>query len=56
VQVLGPDGGPVAPEQEGDLRLRDRGDQTGVKPSADAGWIYPGQRARLMKNNVLVIC
>jgi acyl-coenzyme A synthetase/AMP-(fatty) acid ligase len=55
LQVLGDDGAPVAPEREGELRFRDRGDQTGVRPSENAGWIYPGQRAHLMKNNVLAI-
>jgi len=55
VQVLGSDGAAVGPEQEGELRFRDRGDQTGVQPGEDAGWIYPGQRARLMKNNLLAI-
>jgi hypothetical protein len=55
LQVLGDDGAPAAPGQEGELRFRDRGDQTGVRPSKDAGWIYPGQRARLMTNNVLAI-
>jgi acyl-coenzyme A synthetase/AMP-(fatty) acid ligase len=55
LQVLGDDGAPLAPEREGELRFRDRGDQTGVRPSKDAGWIYPGQRARLMTNNVLAI-
>jgi acyl-coenzyme A synthetase/AMP-(fatty) acid ligase len=55
VQVLGNDGAPVGPEQEGELRFRDRGDQTGVKPSEDSGWIYPGQRARLMNDNLLAI-
>jgi hypothetical protein len=56
----GDDRAPLAAEREGELRFRDRGDQAGSKPSgpgdADAGWIYPGQRARLMKNNLLVIC
>ena len=49
---------PLAAEQEGELRFRDRGDQTGTKRfgSDDPdGWMYPGQRARLMKNNLLVI-
>jgi hypothetical protein len=55
VQVLGNDGAAVGPEQEGALRFRDRGDQTGVNASEHTGWIYPGQRARLMKNNVLAI-
>jgi hypothetical protein len=55
VQVLRNDGAPAGPEQEGELRFRDRGDQTGVKPSEDSGWIYPGQRARLMNDNLLAI-
>jgi hypothetical protein len=46
---------PLSPGQEGELRFRDRGDQTGTRPTDDAGWIYPGQRARLMKNNLLVM-
>jgi acyl-coenzyme A synthetase/AMP-(fatty) acid ligase len=55
LEILGNDGAPVAPEREGELRFRDRGDQTGARPTEDIGWIYPGQRARLMKNNVLAI-
>jgi hypothetical protein len=55
----GNDRAPLVAEQDGELRFRDRGDQTGVAPPAfdaqDAGWIYPGQRGRLMKNNLLVV-
>jgi hypothetical protein len=58
VQVVDADRTPLQPEQEGELRFRDRGDQSGIAASAtpDAGWIYPGQRARLMRNNLMVIC
>ncbi len=56
VQVVGTDGAPLAPEQEGDLRFRDRGDQTGGARDFDAGWINPGQRARLMRHRLLVVC
>jgi hypothetical protein len=56
-QVLGGDGAAVADEQEGELRFRDRGDQGGAPKDAgdDRGWIYPGQRARLMRNRLLVV-
>jgi hypothetical protein len=50
LEVLAPDRAPLAAGAEGELRFRARGDQ------ADVGWTYPGQRARLMANNLLVIC
>jgi acyl-coenzyme A synthetase/AMP-(fatty) acid ligase len=54
-QVVRSDGAPAAPEQEGDLRFRDRGDQTGGSEDQSAEWTYPGQRARLMRNRLLVL-
>jgi hypothetical protein len=57
VQVVGEGRVPLAAEQEGELRFRDRGDQNGRPNHAedDGGWIYPGQRARLMRNRLLVV-
>jgi hypothetical protein len=61
MQVVGENGAEAATaEEEGELRFRDRGDQGGGTKDAEAGdhagWIYPGQRARLLKNRLLVIC
>jgi acyl-CoA synthetase (AMP-forming)/AMP-acid ligase II len=57
VQVIGDGSGddrpPLGVEREGELRFRDRGDQTG-KPGS-AAWIYPGQRARLTATNLLIV-
>jgi hypothetical protein len=48
-EITGGNGGAVAAGQEGDLRFR-------RKHRAGGGdWIRPGQRARLLKNNLLVI-
>jgi hypothetical protein len=57
VQVVGEGRAPLGAEQEGELRFRDRGDQSGRPNYAadDGGWIYPGQRARLMRNRLLVV-
>lgn len=57
VQVVGEGRAPLGAEQEGELRFRDRGDQNGRPNVAgdDGGWIYPGQRARLMRNRLLVV-
>jgi acyl-coenzyme A synthetase/AMP-(fatty) acid ligase len=59
VDVLGADGAPAGAGEEGELRFRDRGDQTGVRPASadrdDTSWTYPGQRARRLPNNLLVI-
>jgi hypothetical protein len=58
-QLVGEDRAPVGPETEGELRFRDRdGCHTADGSEADApdsGWIYPGQRGRLLRNNLLVV-
>ncbi len=65
LQIVDSQGAPVAPDKEGTLRLRPsrrllpgmaRSD-TDVSRAAepDDGWIYPGQRARLTPDNLLVI-
>lgn len=57
VQVVNAEGVAMPAEREGDLRFRDRGDQTGRSTDQvhDAPWIYPGQRARLMRNRLLAV-
>jgi acyl-coenzyme A synthetase/AMP-(fatty) acid ligase len=59
VQVVDEHRAPLAAEQDGELRFRDRSNHTGTRSSGtdgpDAGWIYPNQRACLRKNNLLVI-
>lgn len=57
VQVVNPEGVAMPAEREGDLRFRDRGDQAGRSTDQvhDAPWIYPGQRARLMRNRLLAV-
>jgi hypothetical protein len=57
VQVVNPEGVVMPAEREGDLRFRDRGDQTGrsLDQAHDAPWIYPGQRARLLRNRLLAV-
>jgi hypothetical protein len=57
VQVVDPEGNAMPADREGNLRFRDRGDQTGraIGHSDDAPWIYPGQRARLTRNRLLAV-
>jgi len=56
VQVVNADGVAMPADREGDLRFRDRGDQTGRPADQhDAPWIYPGQRARLTRNRLLAV-
>jgi hypothetical protein len=52
LELLGDDRRPVGSGQTGELRLRTKGAQAS---SADAGWFYPGQRAQVMKNRLLVL-
>jgi cyanophycin synthetase len=58
-QIVGDDRALVPAEKEGELRFRERSDgrraARNALDAAEGGWIYPGQRGRLMKNNLLVI-
>jgi hypothetical protein len=48
---------PLPAEKEGELRFRGRngGDGAGASGQGDDAWIYPGQRGRLLRNNLLVL-
>jgi hypothetical protein len=52
LEVLADDRRPVAAGQAGELRIRVR-DMLGSPRDAD--WFYPGQRAQVLKNNLLVV-
>jgi AMP-binding enzyme len=59
VQVVDDGGTPLSRETDGELRFRARDGSAGIgaEPSGspDGEWIHPGQRARLSRNNLLVL-
>jgi hypothetical protein len=59
VEIVGTGGEVLPSEAEGRLRFRRRtGRGPGAPGSADAAgdtWVHPGQRARRLRNNLLVV-